>query len=214
MATRTAAGSVVLCERKRSTGRACVSQRDWRPRMNRIAKSAFAGVLLAVAVAASACGGAANSAGSGGGASTSASNASSGGGYGSGSPAKAAAGADTVTTAKSDLGTVLVDGDGKTLYLFEADKGGMSSCSGACATVWPPVTTNGSATAGAGAQAHLLGTTMRPDGTTEVTYAGHPLYWFSGDANAGDTNGEGLTDFGGAWYAISPAGSAVEAAGS
>jgi len=182
--------------------------------MNRIAKSAFAGMLLAVAVAASACGGTSTSGAGGGGTSASGSNASSGGGYGYGSPAKAPSGTDTVKAAKSDLGTILVDGEGKTLYLFEADKGGTSSCSGGCAAVWPPVTTSGSATAGAGAQENLLGTTMRSDGTKEVTYAGHPLYWFSGDAGAGDTNGEGLTDFGGAWYAVSPAGSAVEESGS
>lgn len=183
--------------------------------MNRIVKSAFACMLLALAVAASACGGAASSGGSSAAGSATGSNASSGGGYGGyGSPAKAATGGDTITTAKSDLGTILVDGDGKTLYLFEADKGGTSACSGACTAVWPPVTTNGNAKASAGAQSNLLGTTMRSDGTTEVTYGGHPLYWFSGDASAGDTNGEGLTDFGGAWYAISPAGGAVEPANS
>jgi predicted lipoprotein with Yx(FWY)xxD motif len=181
--------------------------------MNRIAKLAFACVVLAVAVAASACGGAGSSAGSsaaGAGTSASGSNASSGGGYGYGRPSKAAAGSDTIMTAKSDLGTILVDGDGKTLYLFEADKGTTSVCSGGCVAVWPPVTTEGNPRAGAGVQSQLLGTTMRSDGTTEVTYGGHPLYWYSGDVNPGDTNGEGLTDFGGSWDAVSPAGDSVE----
>jgi predicted lipoprotein with Yx(FWY)xxD motif len=117
----------------------------------------------------------------------------------------------TVKTASSPLGTILVDQDGKTLYLFEADSKNKSNCSGGCLAVWPPVTAKGAATAGNGATASMIGTTM--DGSSQVTYAGHPLYWFSGDAKAGDTNGEGLTDFGGAWYAVSPAGKAVEQGG-
>jgi predicted lipoprotein with Yx(FWY)xxD motif len=100
------------------------------------------------------------------------------------------------------LGTILVDQDGKTLYLFEADAMNKSNCSGGCATVWPPITMSGTATAGSGVSAKLISTTMRPDGSSQVTYAGHPLYWYEGDSNPGDTHGEGLTDFGGSWNAF------------
>jgi predicted lipoprotein with Yx(FWY)xxD motif len=106
----------------------------------------------------------------------------------------------------SPLGTILVDQDGKTLYLFEADSMNKSNCSGGCLALWPAVMADGKATAGSGVSAGMIGTAT---GSSQVTYAGHPLYWFSGDTAAGDTNGEGLTDFGGAWYAVSPAGKAV-----
>jgi predicted lipoprotein with Yx(FWY)xxD motif len=168
---------------------------------------------LAISVVAAGCGSGSNSnsasAGAGTKASGSSSGRSSGYGYGSGS-SSAATSAVTLKAANSTLGNILVDQDGKTLYLFEADGKNKSNCSGGCVTVWPPITTNGSATAGSGVSAKLIGTTMRPDGSSEVTYAGHPLYWYEGDSNPGDTNGEGLTDFGGSWDAVSPAGKAVE----
>jgi predicted lipoprotein with Yx(FWY)xxD motif len=107
-------------------------------------------------------------------------------------------------------GKVLVDGNGRTLYLFEADKGTMSKCDGACAAAWPPLTSSGKPTAGAGVNASKLGTTKRPDGTTGVTYAGHPLYTYAGDTAKGQTAGEGLTDYGAEWYALSAAGKTVE----
>lgn len=104
----------------------------------------------------------------------------------------------------------LVDGSGRTLYLFEADKSTTSTCSGACATAWPPVTTEGAPTAASGAKASLLGTSKRDDGTTQVTYAGHPLYLFSGDSAPGDTNGAGSEAFGAEWYPVTPAGDTQE----
>ena len=135
---------------------------------------------------------------------------SSGGAYGGGSPAsKPTSGKGSVALASTKLGKVLVDGKGRTLYLFDADKGTMSKCDGACASEWPPLTTSGKPTAGTGIVAAKLGTTKRADGTTGVTYAGHPLYTFEGDGAPGQTAGEGLTDFGGAWYALSPAGKTV-----
>ena len=135
---------------------------------------------------------------------------SSGGVYGGKSTAsKPASGKGSVALASTKLGKVLVDGKGRTLYLFQADKGTMSKCDGACASEWPPLTTSGKPTAGAGIVAAKLGTTKRADGTTGVTYAGHPLYTFEGDGAPGQTAGEGLTDFGGAWYALSPAGKTV-----
>ena len=111
---------------------------------------------------------------------------------------------------KTALGKVLADGRGHTLYLFEKDKNGMSSCNGACAAYWPAVLSAAKPRAGAGVRASLLGRTKRADGRREVTYAGHPLYTFVGDTKAGQTTGEGLTDFGAAWDAIAPNGKPIE----
>jgi len=119
--------------------------------------------------------------------------------------------AATVTSAKSgSLGTFLVDGKGRALYLWDADKGAMSTCNGACATEWPPLTTNATPKAGAGVKASLLGTSKRSDGTLEVTYAGHPLYYFEGDTSAGQTTGQGSGSFGAPWWVVSPAGNALQ----
>jgi predicted lipoprotein with Yx(FWY)xxD motif len=115
-----------------------------------------------------------------------------------------------VKAAKTSLGRVLVDARGKTLYLFLADKSGKSMCSGTCAVYWPPLMTGTKALAGAGVKASLLGTTKRSDGKLQVTYKGHPLYSFKLDAKAGQTKGEGLSDFGGLWWAVSPTGAAVK----
>jgi predicted lipoprotein with Yx(FWY)xxD motif len=128
-------------------------------------------------------------------------------------PAKTAQPA-TVDVHKTDLGTILVDSQGRTLYLFEADKNGKSACSGACATAWPPVTTTGAAVAGTGAARKLLGTTKRSDGTMQATYNGWPLYLYEGDAATGQTNGEGLDQFGAEWYVLAPSGKKVEHEGS
>src|SRR5256886_14032947 len=91
----------------------------------------------------------------------------------------------TISVQGSSLGQILVDGNGKTLYLFEADTSTQSTCSGACAQAWPPVTTKGAPKAAGGASASLLGTTARSDGTTQVTFGGHPLYSFTGDTKPG-----------------------------
>jgi predicted lipoprotein with Yx(FWY)xxD motif len=177
------------------------------PRMMAVATAA-----LAIGVAAAGCGSSSSSgapAASGGG--TSASSGSSSGrsyGYGGGSGNSTASSSSvTLKTASSPLGTILVDQDGKTLYLFEADSTNKSNCSGGCLALWPPVTAKVKATAGSGVSGGMIGTAT---GSSQVTYNGHPLYWFSGDTKAGDTNGQGLDDFGGEWYAISPAGKAVQ----
>jgi len=173
----------------------------------RFAQIALAAVALGIAAAG--CGGSTSS----GAAPASGTNASTGasGHYGYGGSSSSSSSADTVKTASSPLGTILVDQDGKTLYLFEADSMNKSNCSGGCLALWPDVMANGKATPGSGVSAGMIGTAT---GSSQVTYAGHPLYWFSGDTAAGDTNGEGLADFGGAWYAVSPAGKAVEEQGS
>src|SRR5690242_17270805 len=101
----------------------------------------------------------------------------------SSAPATAVATATVSVATNAKLGQILVDGNGRTLYLFEADKSSSSTCYGACATYWPPLLTDGAPMAGTGAKASLLGTTKRTDGTTEVTYAGHPLYYVVTDHN-------------------------------
>ncbi len=115
-----------------------------------------------------------------------------------------------VMTSKTSLGTILVDGQGMTLYMFEKDKGGKSSCGGACAAAWPPDVTTGKPTAGGSVSASKLGTTKTPDGKTMVTYAGWPLYRYAGDSAAGDTNGQNLDQFGAEWYVLGANGKKVE----
>jgi predicted lipoprotein with Yx(FWY)xxD motif len=125
-------------------------------------------------------------------------------------PPKTASGqAATVGVANGSLGSILVDSQGRTLYLFKKDSGTKSACSGACAAAWPPLRVTGKPTVGSGATASMVGTATRSDGQPQVTYNGHPLYRFSGDHTAGDTNGQGITAFGAAWFALSPAGNQV-----
>jgi predicted lipoprotein with Yx(FWY)xxD motif len=142
----------------------------------------------------------------------------SGGGAGPYGPAATTAAqapgtAAVVGTHASSLGPILVDGRGRTLYLFEQDRGATSTCAGSCAAIWPPLTTTTAPQAGAGAAAAKLGTTRRADGTLEVTYERHPLYLYAGDAKPGDTTGQGVDQFGAEWYVLSPAGAKVESRG-
>jgi predicted lipoprotein with Yx(FWY)xxD motif len=153
--------------------------------------------LVAVGALAAACGG----------------NGSGGGGiYGGGGPAPTGGGPPgvaTVTAASTKLGMVLVDGSGRTLYLFEKDQPDQSACSGACAAAWPVDNSSGTPKAGSGVKASLLGTITRSDNTTQVTYNHHPLYYYSGDSGAGQQNGQGLNAFGAAWFVVAPAGGKV-----
>jgi predicted lipoprotein with Yx(FWY)xxD motif len=118
------------------------------------------------------------------------------------------------TRKAGSLGTILVDSKNKTLYLFMKDKKDKSSCSGACATNWPPYLTTGKPKAGPGAKASLLGTTKRSDGKLQVTYNHHPLYHFKFDTKTGQTNGEGVNAFGANWYVVSPKGAKITPASS
>jgi predicted lipoprotein with Yx(FWY)xxD motif len=128
------------------------------------------------------------------------------------SPAAAGGGsALSLTTHSSPLGTYLTDGNGRTVYVFSADRGMTSSCRGACAREWPPVTTSGAPTASGKVQSSMLGTDKRSGGVTQVTYAGHPLYYFADDESAGDMKGEGEDDFGGTWSAVAPSGTPISA---
>ena len=138
-------------------------------------------------------------------------NGSGGGGIygGGGSPTSAQSGVATVTATSTKLGTILVDGSGRTLYLFEKDQPDKSACTDACADAWPVDTSSGTPKAGSGVKASLLGTITRSDNTTQVTYNHHPLYYYSGDSGAGQQNGQGLNAFGAAWFVVAPAGGKV-----
>jgi predicted lipoprotein with Yx(FWY)xxD motif len=128
------------------------------------------------------------------------------------SAAASGAGVATISVAHNGtLGSILVAGpQRRTVYLFAADKGPSSTCSSACAEVWPPVTTSGSPKATGGADSADLGTISRSDGTKQVTYKGHPLYYYVGDPNSGDTSGQGINSFGAPWYVLTPSGSEVK----
>jgi predicted lipoprotein with Yx(FWY)xxD motif len=175
---------------------------------------ALAGTALAVlAIVAVGCGGSSDN---------NSTSAGGGGGGGGGGVYGGGGGGTTSTTASTGGGagvvsvvdnpklgvSILVDSKGNTLYYFEKDKqGGTSStCSGACAAVWPPYTTSGAPKGQKGAQASKLGTIKRSDGSTEVTYAGWPLYTYQGDQQPGQANGNDLKQFGATWYALTPAG--------
>jgi len=125
-------------------------------------------------------------------------------------PQKTTAAATSVDLGHSKLGSYLVDSKGRTLYLFEADKSTNSTCYGSCASIWPPLTASGHVTAGSSVMASALGTTRRNDGTTEVTYHGHPLYYYAGDVKTGDTTGQGLLQFGAKWYVLDPNGIKID----
>jgi predicted lipoprotein with Yx(FWY)xxD motif len=115
----------------------------------------------------------------------------------------------TITTKHSKLGTILAAGNKElTVYLFEADKGSSSACAGECAKFWPPV--SGKGVAKDKANASDLGTITRSDGTTQVTYKGHPLYYFVKDKDDGDAYGQGSKAFGAGWYVLSPGGSKID----
>ena len=161
----------------------------------------FAALAVAGALMLAACGGSSTSGGS------------SAPSYGAPATTKAPSSAPStsvVSTQKGSLGTFLVDANGRALYLWDADHGAMSTCSGECAQGWPPLTTTGTPKATGGVKASLLGTTKRADGSREVTYAGHPLYTFAGDTKAGQTTGQGSSAFGAPWWIVTPAGMALQ----
>jgi predicted lipoprotein with Yx(FWY)xxD motif len=139
---------------------------------------------------------------------------SGGGPYGGGSsaPTTAPSGVATVSATSTSLGMILVDGNGRTLYLFEKDQPDQSACAGACAAAWPVDQSSGTPKAGSGVTASMLGTIKRSDNTTQVTYNKHPLYYFQGDSGAGQQNGQGVDAFDAKWFVVNPAGAAVTGA--
>jgi predicted lipoprotein with Yx(FWY)xxD motif len=129
----------------------------------------------------------------------------------SSAPGSSAAGMTVGLQSASGIpGKFLVDAKGRTMYLFEADKGGTSACIGACAAAWPPVTAAGMPMAGSGIEQSLLGTIKRADGTEQVTYNGHPLYYFAADTGAGMAKGQGAKAFGAGWYVVDAKGSKID----
>ncbi len=112
------------------------------------------------------------------------------------------------------MGTDLTGASGRALYLWAADSNGKSSCSGECAKVWPPVITKVTPSASGGVTAGDLGTITRSDGSKQVTYKGHPLYYFVEDSRAGVTKGQGSNSFGAKWWLVAPSGSVITAAAS
>lgn len=119
-------------------------------------------------------------------------------------------GPETIAASSGSMGTFLTADEGRSVYLWEGDHGTASNCSSACAAVWPPVITKGAPKAGSGINAALLGTIKRSDGATQVTYKGHPLYYYTQDTSKGQTNGEGSKGFGADWYLVQPTGANLE----
>jgi predicted lipoprotein with Yx(FWY)xxD motif len=146
--------------------------------------------------------------------STGSSTTSTGGAPASAPRPSASTSSGTVDVARTKLGSVLVDSQGRTLYLWQADTSSKSTCTGACVAAWPPLETTAKPTAGSGVKNSLLGTTKRADGSQQVTYNGHPLYTFQGDAASGQTNGQGSNGFGALWFVLSPMGTQITSSAS
>ena len=126
-----------------------------------------------------------------------------------GSSASASTTGTVISTHAGSAGAFLTAGSGRTVYLWAADSMNMSACSGACASAWPPVPATGTLTATGGAKASDLGTITRSGGTKQVTYDGHPLYYFVGDSAAGQTNGQGSDNFGAKWWLVGASGAEI-----
>jgi predicted lipoprotein with Yx(FWY)xxD motif len=168
----------------------------------RVPMPARLGALMATALLAAACG----SSGT-----TSSTSTTSTPAAGSGSTATASSAALVITTKSSSAGSFLTDGSGRAIYMWVKDGVDKSNCSGACASAWPPVAESGSVTVSGGAVAKDLGSITRSDGTKQVTYEGHPLYYFAGDTSPGQTNGQGSDGFGAKWWLVSPNGTMITA---
>jgi predicted lipoprotein with Yx(FWY)xxD motif len=157
-------------------------------------------LLAGAALTAAACG------------SSSSSSSASSGGYGS-APSSSASSAPakgvSITAVKGTHGIYLAGASGRALYLWAADSGGKSSCSGACTSVWTPVITTATPVAAGAVKAAALSTITRSDGSKQVTYNGHPLYYYTADAGAGTTKGQGTNSFGAKWWLVAPSGAAI-----
>jgi predicted lipoprotein with Yx(FWY)xxD motif len=169
-----------------------------RSLLGRVPMAAKLGVPVAAGLLAAACGTAAGS--------------TTAGSTPAGTPASGSTTATVIEPHAGSAGSFLTNGSGRAVYLWAADSMNKSTCSGACAGAWPPVTTTGQVTAADGAKAADLGTITRSDGTKQVTYDGHPLYYFAGDSGPGQTNGQGSDSFGAKWWLVAPAGTQITAA--
>jgi predicted lipoprotein with Yx(FWY)xxD motif len=173
-----------------------------RSRMARLPVAVKLGAPLAAALLAAGC-----SSASGGTSGTAGTQAT-------GSPAgasKAAATSTVIATSSNSGMTFLVNGSGDAVYLWAKDGKNMSACTGACASAWPPVQATGTVTAAGAAKSADLGTITRSDGSKQVTYDGHPLYYFAGDSGSGQANGQGSDSFGAKWWLVTPSGADVTA---
>jgi predicted lipoprotein with Yx(FWY)xxD motif len=166
--------------------------------LKRVPMAVKLGVPVAAGLLAAACGSAAGSTAAG----TPA----------SGSPASGSATATVIESHAGSAGSFLTNSSGRAVYLWAADSMNKSTCSGACAGAWPPVTATGKVTAGGGAKTADLGTITRSDGSKQVTYDGHALYYFAGDSGPGQTNGQGSDSFGAKWWLVTPAGMQITVA--
>jgi predicted lipoprotein with Yx(FWY)xxD motif len=166
--------------------------------LGRLPMAVKLGVPVAAGLLAAACGSAAGSTTAG---STTA-----------GTPASGSATATVIESHTGSAGSFLTNASGRAVYLWAADSMNKSTCSGACAGAWPPVTTTGKVTVADGAKAADLGTITRSDGTKQVTYLGHPLYYFAGDSGSGQTNGQGSDSFGAKWWLVAPTGTKITVA--
>jgi predicted lipoprotein with Yx(FWY)xxD motif len=137
-----------------------------------------------------------------------------GGGSAKTAPQHAAAAGSAISIRTTPLGGTLVDANGRTLYLFAGDRTNVSRLSGAGLSVWPRFIATGLVKASNGAQAAKIGTITSPSGIRQVTYNGHPLYYYVGDSAPGSTRGQGLNQFGALWYVLGPAGNAVTSSAS
>jgi predicted lipoprotein with Yx(FWY)xxD motif len=117
-----------------------------------------------------------------------------------------------ITTKSSSAGSFLTNGSGRAIYLWEKDSMNSSACSGGCASAWPPVTATGALTASGSVNKADLSTFTRSDGTKQVAYDGHPLYYFEGDSGPGTDTGQGSDAFGAKWWLVDPAGTAITTA--
>src|SRR5580700_9784968 len=167
--------------------------------------AAGAGSAFGVALLVAACSTGSSSTGAAGGSSPAGASSSS-------AAASGGSGSTVITTVSSSAGTFLATSSGHAVYLWSKDGNSMSACTGACAGAWPPVTTTGQVTASGGAKSSDLGTITRPDGTKQVTYDGHPLYFFAGDSGPGMASGQGNDGYGAKWWLVSPSGSDVTSA--
>ncbi|MGI9092933.1 MAG: COG4315 family predicted lipoprotein [Mycobacteriales bacterium] len=170
---------------------------------------AIGATTAAIAVLAAACGNGSSAGGSGPGTPASSTGPSTATTATSGTSGSTGTGGATVITRRGGLGTYLTDSAGRTVYEFEADSNGRSACSGACVSVWQPLTTKTKPTASRGATAADVATITRSDGSKQVTYKGHPLYYYSGDTAAGQTTGQGNDGFGAKWYVLAPSGAPI-----
>lgn len=171
-------------------------------------RAGAAGMLVAVALVVAACGSSSSSSPT-----TSAAASTPATSAASASSAAAPTAGLTVSAVRAAAGTYLTGASGRAVYLWLADKNGQSACSGACAQVWLPVTASATPTASGGVNAANLGTITRSDGKKQVTYMGHPLYYFVGDTHAGTTKGQGVNGFGAKWWLVAPSGSPITGAG-